>query len=73
MKALALAGNGIALLPTFVAQSEVQAGSLVRLLPEWRANRDPIHLVYPSQRFMPPRMRVFIEEALVAFKPYFKG
>lgn len=64
IRALAVEGIGIALLPTYVAQSELSAGRLVRVLPEWRAALDPIHLVYPEQKHMPPKLRAFLDEAL---------
>lgn len=37
------------------------AGRLERVLPEWHARADPIHLVYPWQRFVPPKLRAFID------------
>jgi hypothetical protein len=39
----------------------VTAGRLERVLPEWHARADPIHLVYPWQRFVPPKLRAFID------------
>ena len=30
---------------------------------EWQGRADPIHLVHPGQRFMPPRLRAFIDLA----------
>jgi DNA-binding transcriptional LysR family regulator len=59
----ALAGRGIALLPTYVCRREIEDGRLVRVLPEWRAKADPVHLVYPRQRFVPPKLRAFMDVA----------
>ncbi|HRK84307.1 LysR family transcriptional regulator [Alcaligenes sp. SDU_A2] len=61
---LALAGDGVALLPLYLCRTACADNKLVRVLPDWHAKIDPIHLVYPQQRFMPPRLRVFIDLAL---------
>jgi len=62
-RALAQAGEGVALLPTYGAGSGGEAGRLVRVLPDWHARADPVHIVYPRQRFMPLRLRVFVDVA----------
>lgn len=64
-------GQGVALLPTFICQAAVRQGGLQRLLPEWRGQADAVHLVYPKQRFMPPKLRGFIDLAVTALKPLF--
>lgn len=63
IRAMALAGEGVALLPEYLCRAECAAGRLVRLLPDWHAKADPVHLVYPRQRFMPPKLRAFIDLA----------
>ena len=63
LDAMAVADIGVALLPAFLCGEELKAGQLVRVLPEWQARADPIHLVYPRQRFVPPKLRVFVELA----------
>ena len=49
--------------PAYLCRAECAAGSLQRLLPAWHAKADPVHLVYPRQRFMPPKLRAFIDLA----------
>ena len=63
IRSLALAGEGIALLPSHACRTETQAGTLVRVLPEWHARAYPIHLIYPRQRFVPAKLRVFVDMA----------
>src|SRR5690606_10504800 len=63
IRSMALHDQGVALLPTFVCKTELATGDLVRLLPEWHGRADPVHLVYPRQRFMPPKLRAFIDLA----------
>lgn len=60
---MVLAGEGVALLPVYLCRSECVDGRLVRILPEWHAHADQIHIVYPRQRFMPPKLRVFVDLA----------
>ena len=57
----ALAGIGIAHLPAGLATDDVRTGALCPVLPEWRSDLDPIHLVYPKQPFVPQRVRAFLE------------
>ena len=66
---VASAGGGVALLPTFLAQPDVDQGRLVRILPEVSLGNAPLYLVSRQQRPLPPRvacMRNFILEALGA-------
>ena len=57
----AAAGRGITLLPSEVAGPLIEAGRLVRLLPEWHSNEVTMHLVYPSKRGLRPAVRAFID------------
>ncbi len=73
MKALVIAGKGITLLPISMCRKEMQGGKLKRVLPDWHANEDPVHLVYPQQKFIAPKLRAFLEIALEVFKSTFIG
>lgn len=57
----AVAGLGIAFCAALVAEPEVAAGRLERLLPEWGAVEIPVHAVFPSQRFLAPKVRACID------------
>ena len=61
LKHLALIGTGIALLPEFMARKELADGSLARVLPQWHSACNPVHAVYPRQRFIPARTRAFLD------------
>lgn len=54
-----MAGVGIGLLPTFLCARDVERGRLVRVLPSYLAPGPPLHLVYPSARYLPHRVGVF--------------
>ncbi len=73
IRRLALDAQGVALLPDFVCRREVGHGQLVALLPGWHARTDPIHLVYPSQRYVPAKLRHFIDETVPGFSALFDG
>ncbi len=61
----ALAGQGVALLPTWLAHAELASGGLVALLPDWDAGIMPdfdraIWIVYPPKKVVSPKVRAFI-------------
>lgn len=72
LKLLALKGDGIALLPTHLCYGDVQSGKLVRILPEWRTALTSVHFVYPSQRYVTPKLSSFIEMATGTLKNSFQ-
>lgn len=72
VKRLTLMSGGLSLLPSFFCDQELQRGSLVRLLPDWRTNVNPVHFVYPAQRFVPPKLSAFIEESTTTFQNYLR-
>lgn len=61
-RAAALAGGGLAMLTDFSIRNDVDAGRLVRLLPDWAPAESEIHAVFPSTRHMPPKVRAFLDE-----------
>lgn len=65
---LALAGQGIALLPSFFAAQALRDGHLLRLLPGWHANKeDSISVVYPARRNAPPKLRALLDFLVQGF------
>ncbi|WDE02150.1 LysR family transcriptional regulator [Thalassomonas actiniarum] len=57
----AVAGMGLALLPVFIAGKDLQSGKLVNVLREYTA--PPIHLslLYPPNRHLSARVRLFVK------------
>ena len=62
-----LAGVGIAYGPTFVFGPHIRAKELVVLLPGYRAPELTVHAVYPTARYVPSKVRRFIEYLADAF------
>ena len=63
VRALAVAGEGVALLPLYLCREDCAKARLVRVLPDWHARVDPVHVVYPRQPFVSPRLRAFVDLA----------
>ena len=53
------AGAGIGLMPPFLCADDLPTGRLRRVLPAYHLRAGAIHLVYPSARHLPARVRVF--------------
>lgn len=52
---------GITALPAYVCQPELEAGTLVRVLPSWKAGCPQISLLMPSRRGLLPAFQAFID------------
>ena len=72
--ALTLAGLGIAQLPrTRVVAEHVDAGRLVPILTEWGAGRLPLYVMYPRNRHLSARVRVFVEWVVALYRSKFRA
>lgn len=58
---VALQNLGVALLPTFLCQEDVEKKKLVRVLEGWTSGNNPVHLVYPQQKFLPKSTRAVLD------------
>ena len=58
---LLLAGSGIGYLPLWLAQDDLTAGRLVRLLPDWQLRSITLHAAYPARRHLSAKIRSFID------------
>ena len=66
----AIAGLGLAVLPTFLAQDAVRAGKLVEVtLPGWTVEADTIYAVYAETIALPMRVRELIEFLATKLRP----
>ena len=60
-------GLGIAQLPLVVAAPYVEQGRLVPVLAEWKPPAVPVHALFPSTRYLTPKVRLFIDHAISVF------
>ncbi len=61
LRELAIAGGGIILQPRFIVEQALRAGTLVPVLESYRTLDLNLYAVYLSQRFLPNKVRVFID------------
>ena len=59
--AAALAGLGVLLTPSFLVQRHLSSGALVPLFTAWCSEPIPIHIVYPPNRHLSNKVRVFVD------------
>jgi DNA-binding transcriptional LysR family regulator len=57
----ALAGHGVAVLPSFLVANDLAASKLVRVLEGWSPGEVAVHLLYPSHRHLSARVRAFVD------------
>jgi len=61
LRLAALSGLGISWLPTFVCGRDLHQGRLVALLQDCDWGSLGVHVLYPHRRFVPNRLRLFID------------
>jgi DNA-binding transcriptional LysR family regulator len=59
----AVNGFGITLLPRFHADPLVTEGRLIEVLTGWTRAPVPVHAVFPSSRYLSPKVRAFVDIA----------
>ena len=65
--ATARLGLGLVQIPYFHAEQDVARGTLVQVLPAWPPRPVPVSLLYPRNRQLSPRVRVFLDWAMRLF------
>ena len=66
--AAALAGLGIIQAPAYTALSTLAAGKLVAVLEDWETPIIPLHVIYPPNRYLSAKVRVFIDWTVALFE-----
>ncbi|WP_413206036.1 LysR family transcriptional regulator [Rhodospirillum sp. A1_3_36] len=61
VRSAALGGAGIAISPTFIIGDDLRKGRLVRILPDWMGQEQGINAVYPHNRHLSAKVRVFVD------------
>ena len=61
LRASALAGLGVALLPEAVVRTDLHSGSLEQVLPAWTLPLGVFHAVFPTRRGLLPAVRALID------------
>lgn len=58
---MVVAGCGVTMLPTFMANPAIRDGRLVRVLPGWTGPHAAIWAIHASRRLVPAKVRCFID------------
>ena len=63
----ALAGGGVALQPTYLANPYLADGRLRAVLPDWQPPDMAIHALYPSRKHLSPAVRALLDFLVARF------
>lgn len=72
LKDAAVEGQGIILLPSFIAYKEIERGALVQILKEYKLPQMDAYAIYPQTRHLSQRVRAFVDFLVKRFEgtPY---
>lgn len=61
-------GQGIGLVPAFLAEQEMTQGKLVRVLADWESEPRALHVLYPGHREHSARVRALIDFLVESYR-----
>lgn len=61
-------GQGVGLVPAFLARQALADGQLVRMLPDWESDPRSLHILYPSHREHSARVRALIDFLVESYR-----
>jgi DNA-binding transcriptional LysR family regulator len=65
-----LAGLGVGQTFGFMARPHFARGALTQLMEDWDRPHHPMHLLYPPNRHLQAKLRVFVDWVVEVFAPY---
>jgi DNA-binding transcriptional LysR family regulator len=69
LRLAAVHGLGVLMLASFVLAEDLQAGRLVPILTDYTIGRFGVFAVYANRRFLPPKVRLFVDTLASRFGP----
>ena len=57
----AISGLGLLVLPYWMVHKQLASGELLEVIPDFKPASLPIHVVYPERRYLPLKVRSFVE------------
>lgn len=69
LRVAAVDGLGVLLLASFALAEELKAGRLVPILTDYTTGRFGVFAVYANRRFLPPKVRLFVDTLIGRFGP----
>ncbi|MDH5387222.1 MAG: LysR family transcriptional regulator [Gammaproteobacteria bacterium] len=72
LKDAAVEGRGIVLVPSFIAYKEIESGTLVPVLEDYKTPQIDAYAIYPQTRHLSQRVRAFVDFLVKRFEgtPY---
>jgi len=67
-RAAALADQGVIFQPAFLVGDDIRQGRLMRILPDRHGPRIAIHVIYPSRKHLPGKVRAMVDFLAAAFQ-----
>ena len=64
---IAMAGGGIAMIPEFIVEEAIKAGSLISILPDYTTLEFGLFAIYPHRKYVSRKVRCFIDFVLEEF------
>jgi len=68
LKQMVLEGLGLAIIPDYMCEHEVEDGKLLLVLPNWGMPDVDVYALYPKHRLNLPKVKVFVEFIQTVFK-----
>jgi DNA-binding transcriptional LysR family regulator len=65
----ALAGAGVSMQPSYLANPYLADGSLQQVLPDWDLPMLSIYALYPSRKHLAPAVRALLDFLIARFDP----
>ena len=65
----AINGGGIAMLSGYITGRQIRDGRLISLLDKFVIEQDPIYAVYPSKKYLSPKIKSFIDYLIKLYSP----
>jgi DNA-binding transcriptional LysR family regulator len=62
-----ISGYGIGMLPAWYFRDEIETGKVRVILRDWHVPGIPVHIIYPSRRYLSPRVRAVMDFLLAEF------
>ena len=69
LRLAAVHGLGVLMLASFTLADDLQAGRLVPILTDYTIGRFGVFAVYANRRFLPPKVRLFVDALARRFGP----
>ena len=68
LKQMTIEGLGVAIIPSYMCETELANGKLIQVLPNWNMPEVNVYALYPKHRLSVPKVKVFLDFIQEVFK-----